>query len=155
MVSMTIVLFLLCVNGGTSYYYHHYLGRRPTFFASLSTSQTLSSINDIVKFEDVRVNIYSGYDSKTGIFTAPRSGVYLFYCTIMANGDSEVQFQLNKNYQYYTGGYAAKSNYGAQTVNSIMQLRTGDRVYIKHRTAKSQNVLGHGYSTFSGYLLSY
>lgn len=73
----------------------------------------------------------------------------------MANGDSEVQFQMNKNYQYYTGGYAAKSNFGAQTVNSIMQLRKGDRVYIKHRTAYSQKVLGHGYSTFSGYYLSY
>ncbi|XP_076102678.1 complement C1q-like protein 3 [Mytilus galloprovincialis] len=130
------------------------LERRPTFFASLKTSQTLSSIRDIVKFDDAKINIGGGYDSTTGIFTAPRNGIYIFSCAIMANGGGEVQFQLNKNDQLYTGGYAAKSGYGAQTVNSLVELRTGDKVYIKHRTGLSQNVLGSHYSTFSGYLLS-
>ncbi|XP_052099185.1 complement C1q-like protein 3 isoform X3 [Mytilus californianus] len=178
MVSSTLVLLLLCANVGkalescnpgkttcvTEDLLHMImragptlkddLERRPTFFASLKTSQTLSNIKDIVKFDDAKINIGGGYDSRTGIFTAPRNGIYIFSCTIMATGNNDVQFQLNKNDQLYTGGYAAKSNYGAQTVNSLVELKTGDKVYVKHRTGKAENVHGYHFSTFSGYLLS-
>ncbi|XP_052099181.1 complement C1q-like protein 3 isoform X2 [Mytilus californianus] len=178
MVSTTLVLLLLCANLGkalascnpgkttcvTEDLLHMImragptlkddLERRPTFFASLKTSQTLSNIRDIVKFDDAKINIGGGYDSTTGIFTAPRNGIYIFSCAIMANGGGEVHFQLNKNDQLYTAGYATKSNYGAQTVNSLVELRTGDKVYVKHRNGSSQNVLGSHFSTFSGYLLS-
>ncbi|CAC5394170.1 C1QL [Mytilus coruscus] len=130
------------------------LKRRPTFFASLKTYQTLSNIKDIVKFDDAKINVGGGYDSTTGIFTAPRNGIYIFSCTIMANGGGNVQFQLNKNDLLYTNGYAAKSDYGTQTVNSLVKLKTGDKVYIKHRTGTSQTVYGNHFSTFSGYLLS-
>ncbi|CAC5359537.1 C1QL [Mytilus coruscus] len=178
MVSTTLVLLLLCANLGkalascnpgkttcvTEDLLHMImragptlkddLERRPTFFSSLKTSQTLSNIKDIVKFDDAKINIGGGYDSTTGIYTAPRNGIYIFSCTIMATGGGEVHFQLNKNDQLYTGGYAAKSNHGSQTVNSLIELRTGDKVYIKHRTSLSQIVHGSHYSTFSGYLLS-
>ncbi|XP_071166059.1 heavy metal-binding protein HIP-like [Mytilus edulis] len=183
MVSSTLVLLLLCVNVGkalascnsgkttcvTEDLLHMImraapaikdsnsqtdLKRRPTFFASLKPSQTLASIKDIVKFNDVKINIGGGYDSSTGIFTAPRSGIYIISCTIMASGSSEVQFQLNKNDQLYTNGYATKSGYAAQTINSLVDLRKGDKMYIKHRTGASQPVYGEHFSTFSGYLLS-
>lgn len=72
----------------------------------------------------------------------------------MVNRGSDIHFQLNKNYQLYTGGFVAKSNYGAQTVNSLVELRTGDKVYVKHRTGTSESVRRSHYSTFSGYLLS-
>ncbi|CAC5394177.1 unnamed protein product [Mytilus coruscus] len=131
------------------------LERRPTFFASLKASQqTLYDIKDIVKFDDAKINIGGGYDSTTGIFTAPRNGIYIFSCTIVAVGGGDVQFQLNKNDQFYTGGYATKTNYGGQTVYSIVEVMTGDKVYIKHRTGSLQKVSGNHHSTFSGYLLS-
>ncbi|CAC5374829.1 unnamed protein product [Mytilus coruscus] len=155
MVSTTLVLLLLCANLGKALAScNPDLERRPTFFASLKTSQTLSNVRDIVKFDEVKINIGRGYDSMTGIFTSPRNGIYIFSCTIMVNGGGGVQFQLNKNDQLYTNGYAANSNYGAQTVNSLVELRTGDKVYIKHSAGTSQNVYGHYFSTFSGYLLS-
>ncbi|VDI29729.1 Hypothetical predicted protein [Mytilus galloprovincialis] len=131
------------------------LKRRPTFFASLKASQqNLSDIKDIVKFDDAKINIGGGYDSSTGIFTAPRNGIYIFSCTIVSSGGSDVQFQINKNDQFYTGGYAARTNYGGQTVYSIIELKTGDQVYVKHRTGTVQKVSGNHHSTFSGYLLS-
>lgn len=66
-----------------------------------------------MKFDDAKINIGGGYDSSTGIFTAPRDGIYIFSFAIMTNGGGNVHFQLNKNDQLYTGGYAAKSDYGA------------------------------------------
>ncbi|XP_063431193.1 complement C1q-like protein 3 [Mytilus trossulus] len=130
------------------------LKRRPTFFASLKPSQPLASIKDIVKFNDAKINIGGGYDSRTGIFTAPWSGIYIISSTIMALRGGDVHFQLNKNDQLYTGGYATKSYYGAQTINSLVDLRKGDKMYIKHRIGASQTVYGEHFSTFSGYLLS-
>ncbi|CAC5391756.1 unnamed protein product [Mytilus coruscus] len=130
------------------------LERRPTFFASLKTSQTLANIIDIVKFDDTKINIGGEYDSSTGIYTVKQNGIYIFSCTIMANGSGAVHFQLNKNNHFYTGGYAAKSTYGAQTVTSLIELRTGDKVYIKARTGGTEKVYGSHFSTFSGYLLS-
>ncbi|CAC5423922.1 C1QL [Mytilus coruscus] len=130
------------------------LKRRPTFFESLKTSQTLSNIKDIVKFDDAKINIGGGYDSTTGIFTVPWNGIYIFSCTIMGNAGGAVHFQLNKNDQLYTAGFVAKSNYGAQTVNSFAEFRTGDKVYVKHRSSASESVRESHFSTFSGYLLS-
>jgi hypothetical protein len=37
---------------------------------------TLTGINSVVKFEDVRVNRGHGYNPSTGVFTAPRTGLY-------------------------------------------------------------------------------
>jgi hypothetical protein len=37
---------------------------------------TLTGIKDVVKFEDVRVNRGEGYNTSTGVFTAPRKGLY-------------------------------------------------------------------------------
>ncbi|VDI29728.1 Hypothetical predicted protein [Mytilus galloprovincialis] len=155
MISTTLVL-LLCVNVGKALAScYPDLERRPTFFASLKTSQqTLATIKDIVKFDDAKINIGGGYDSSTGIFTAPRNGIYVFTGVIMSNGNNAVHFQLNKNDQFYTSGFAVNSNYGAQTVNSLAELKTGDKVYIKHRSSTSENVRGSHSSNCSGCLFS-
>jgi hypothetical protein len=45
---------------------------QPAFFASLAKHPyTLTGINDVVKFDDVRINRGQGYNPSTGVFTAP------------------------------------------------------------------------------------
>ncbi|XP_076090025.1 uncharacterized protein LOC143062064 [Mytilus galloprovincialis] len=57
---------------------------RPTFFASLKLRRfTLNGINDVVKFEDVRINRGDGYNPSTGVFTAPKSGLYQISCMLL------------------------------------------------------------------------
>lgn len=130
------------------------INERPVFFASLTKDTTLSGVNDVVKFDDVKINVGRGYDRNTGVFTAPRNGVYVISCLILGRKSSEVHFQLNKNNDLYTGGYVSNINYGSNTLNSFLNLKKGDRVYIKHRINAVQNINGHHFSTFSGYLLS-
>lgn len=127
---------------------------RPVFFASLTKDTTLTGVNDVVKFDDVKLNVGGGYDCNTGVFTAPRNGVYVISCLILALKTSQVHFQLNKNNDLYTGGYAPNTNYGSHTLNSFLNLKKGDRVYIKHRGTATENIHGHHFSTFSGCLMS-
>jgi hypothetical protein len=45
---------------------------QPAFFASLvKNPYTLTGIDGVVKFEDVKVNRGQGYNPSTGVFTAP------------------------------------------------------------------------------------
>jgi len=126
---------------------------QPAFFASLiSNPYTLTGLNAVVKFEDVRVNRGQGYNPSTGVFTSPRKGLYHISCLILGVHGNVVQYQLNKNDAVYTYGYSSK---GAQssTISSVVEMKKGDRVFIKHRVSGSQQIYGHHHSTFSGYFM--
>jgi hypothetical protein len=127
---------------------------QPAFFASLvKQPYTLTDINSVVKFEDVRVNRGEGYNPSTGVFTAPRKGLYHVSCLILGNNGHDVAYQLNKNDALYTTGYSTKGVHTASTLSVIVEMKKGDRVFIKHRTSSSQQITGNHHSTFSGYFL--
>ncbi|XP_063420358.1 heavy metal-binding protein HIP-like [Mytilus trossulus] len=126
---------------------------RPVFFASLKTHPfTLNGINDVVKFDDVRINRGDGYNPSTGVFTAPKSGLYQISCMILGEVSNIVQFSLIKNDTVYIYGHVNKG-YDSQTINSIIDLTKRDRVYIKHRANGVQKICGNHHSTFSGNFL--
>jgi hypothetical protein len=114
---------------------------------------TLTDINSVVKFEDVKVNRGQGYDPSTGVFTAPRKGLYHVSCLIMGMTGNTVHYQLNKNDAAYTIGYLNKGLYISGTISSLVEMKKGDRVSIKHRTSGSEQIHGNHHSTFSGYFL--
>ena len=128
---------------------------QPAFFAFLKqTPFTLRGINDVVKFEDVTVNRGQGYNPSTGVFTAPRNGLYYISCSIMAFSSSDVHYQLNKNDAVHTYGYSNKGGYMSSTINAIVEMKKGDRVFIKHwYKSSSQKINGNHQSTFSGYFI--
>jgi hypothetical protein len=128
---------------------------KPAFFASLiKHPYTLAGINSVVKFEDVKVNRGQGYNPSTGVFIAPRKGLYHVSCLILGNNGHFVHYQLNKNDAAYTYGYSTKGGYTSSTISSLVEMKKGDRVFIKHRhTSNSEQINGGHYSTFSGYFL--
>ena len=107
----------------------------------------------MVKFEDVRVNRGQGYNPSTGVFTAPRKGLYHISCLILGNNGHAVNYQLNKNDAHYTAGYVTKGVYTSSTISSLVEMKKGDRVFIKHSTSGSEQIHGQHFSTFSGYFL--
>jgi hypothetical protein len=114
---------------------------------------TLTGTNDVVKFEDVRINRGQGYNPSTGVFTAPRKGLYHISCLILGGNGHVVHYQLNKNNARYTAGYSTNGVHTSSTISSLMEMKKGDRVFIKHSISDSEQIKGAHYSTFSGYFL--
>ena len=141
---LQIIIFLLISDSSL----------QPAFFAFVKPNPfTLTGINDVVKFDDVTVNRGNGYDPSTGVFTAPRKGLYHISCSIMAYSNHDVHFQLNKNDAAHTYAYSNNGGHTTSTINAIVEMKKGDRVFIKHRVSKSQKISGSLHSTFSGYFM--
>jgi hypothetical protein len=119
----------------------------------LKSPYTLTGIHGVVKFEDVKVNRGQGYNASTGVFTAPRKGLYHVSCLILGYSGHVVHYQLNKNDALYTAGYSTKGVHESSTISSLVEMKKGDRVFIKHTTSGSEQINGAHYSTFSGYFL--
>ncbi|VDI17338.1 Hypothetical predicted protein [Mytilus galloprovincialis] len=109
---------------------------KPAFSAFLTKTINPFSGNDILKFDDVRINLGSHYNPKTGKFTAPKSGMYQISYNLMGYQKSTVTFQINKNNGAFVYGYADGSGYATSPSSVLMELEKGDLVYIIHRTKR-------------------
>lgn len=86
------------------------------------------------------VVIYSegtGYNSSTGIFTAPTSGTYVFYFSVQSAYQKFIRLNIVLNEStkvqvmtwYNSGSSVEIHQTGTNLV--ILPLRTGDRVWVK------------------------
>ena len=128
--------------------------KRPAFTATLSGQPTLSGINAIVKFDNVILNCEGGYDPKTGIFTAPRAGLYQISVTVMSTNGKDLGLHIVKNKQVLLYLYGARLHGSTETANPVLELKSGDKVFVKNGSSGSQLINGNHYSYFSGYFIS-
>ncbi|CAG2185782.1 C1QL [Mytilus edulis] len=133
-----------------------YNGDIPAFSASLSKSQNLGS-NTNVLFDKVWTNVGNGYSTQTGVFTVPTGGLYQISCTVVGASGKTLRVHLWKNEQKTVGLYPNLANFNSATLNMVLDLKEGDRVYIRHGNSQSElvyNEPGTDSSMFSGYLIS-
>lgn len=125
---------------------------RPAFTASLTSSITLQP-NEVLKFDKVWLNIGNVYDPSTGVFTVPRNGLYFVSSTVMASRGLHLHCHLWKNNQSDVGMFG--TDYSTGTLNTVMALKKGDRIYAKHDHNKDgEQLYGNHWSMFSAYLIS-
>ncbi|CAG2197042.1 C1QL [Mytilus edulis] len=125
---------------------------KPAFFAFLKNDVT-SSGTQVIKFHNVNINKGNYYNPTTGIFTAPRQGIYQISCTIVGYGTGVFQYQITLNGKSFTlGNTSTGGSWNSQTSTVLMDLKQGDRVYVESRGG-SQKVHANSNSYFSGYLL--
>ena len=59
-------------------------------FTARLTTDLHTNVGDIIKFDNVQLNIGSGYDDVTGRFTAPSNGTYEFTLITSNELDNDV-----------------------------------------------------------------
>ncbi|CAC5386614.1 C1QL [Mytilus coruscus] len=109
--------------------------------------------NQILKFETVWVNIGDGYDPESGVFTAPKSGLYMVSNTINAALNGLIRCNLWKNDVQNIGSLGTLHEAG--TLNILMMIRKGDRIYIKSdKHGYHAKLFSNHMSTFSAVLIN-
>ena len=127
---------------------------RPAFFASLEKPLTLNGVGDPLKFDRVWQNYAEGYDRTTGVFTAPKPGLYKISATVMSVNGKPLGVQMLKNNEVIVRGYAPAIHGASHTMDPVVYLKQGDQISIKHRHDGSEEVLHDLYSYMSGYLIT-
>ena len=111
-------------------------------------------MSEIIKFDSVRTNIGGHYSPNTGVFTVPRQGLYMLSATVRSTGGKHLHCALWVNDVMYEKAFG--TNYSTGTLNTVLQLKKGDRVYIKKDSKHSNSaeyMQGRYWSMFSGYLI--
>ena len=104
------------------------------FYAFSDTAVPVWSGTKKVVFEKVVSNLGNGYNNNTGVFTAPRKGVYVFLWTMTTYQGHSFEAYLVKNgvdikYLYINGG--PQGGYETGSTSALLELKRGDRVWIR------------------------
>ena len=134
------------------------LSKNPVMFKVSLNDGNQGSIQ-ILKWNNIILNIGGGYDGTTGLFTAPISGFYHFsFWGMSPNNTSSCVVEWKKNGLPYTNGkhpieahvYSYGSGHRLLSASNIVDLEAGDTVAL---WIVSDTFLGQ-YNGFSGFYIS-
>lgn len=133
------------------------------FFAYLSNTQLISP-HQVLIFDHAPLNAGNGYHPNSGIFIAPKTGVYVFVWTVriykqsivlVVNGSIYVSI-YNRSYEYSTSGGVGADE--SVTGYAVVNVNQGDDVYLRsHSTYVGRGSVQSsemGRSTFGGWILN-
>ena len=130
------------------------LGSMVAFHSVMYQNNENLTSGQTIKFEKVKQNFGNAYDPHYGIFTCPKSGLYFFTTTIMANPGKESSIKIAVNGSAVAFAYASSppTLYSTGTVSCIVPLHPGDRVSIEFH-AYDTAIYGHDWSSFTGFII--
>ncbi|XP_060606814.1 C1q-related factor-like isoform X2 [Ruditapes philippinarum] len=124
------------------------------FNARLSSTKTVNTGNKVV-YDTVITNQGEGYDSVTGVFTAPHTGLYFFTAHVCNQGNKDVQYAIYQegtlittSTQYDNGGV-----YSCSSVSTIAMVNKAERVWVQSLDTSVYYVDSRRWNTFAGSLL--
>ena len=106
-------------------------------------------------FDEAIINVGQAYNAKTGIFTAPVSGIYAFFLSQMGpnNNHNDIYLIITKNGAtldtVYAEGRTDSNDQGSSQVTTHMA--AGDKVWVRQNGGEA--VRGGYWTIFTGYLL--
>lgn len=111
-------------------------------------------VHQNIIFEDVETNMGAGYNSHTGIFTAPVSGLYLISAAIVSrhNREYSAAIVVNRRDVARLNGRGTDGRHGSGSQTVIISLRIGDAVAVQN-LYRVNSYWGDKYSSFSGFLI--
>ncbi|CAC5419036.1 unnamed protein product [Mytilus coruscus] len=122
-------------------------------FSAYTTNSQYCSSGTNVKFEKVWANIGNGYDPSTGIFTAPRQGVYHISAVVMSEDGKSLHLQVKHNSKHTAGSYVTGDGLKTGTFDVVFSLQKGDKISVANSGGYTVYSDGNKYTTFSGHLI--
>jgi len=112
-------------------------------FQATRNGSEFFSAGDIVIYPEVTYNEGFGYDSATGKFTAPVSGLYAFaQQACLSTNDFEYTHFVYNNQSLLASFNSAPSHYGACTSAQIfLTMASGDQLWVG--TTSTSNIWSH------------
>ena len=123
------------------------------FSAYRTTSKSLSG-KETLKFDKVWTNVGNGYQPSTGIFNAPRAGLYHITAVVMSESGKELFMQLYHNKAPKSGSWVTGDGRKTGTFDVVFRLQQGDEVYIASGSSGKIYSNANTYLTFSGYSIT-
>lgn len=117
------------------------------------TSSSSTWSGDILVFPHIVTNNGNGYNPSTGKFTAPSDGTFVFFVTVNVYGSNSVYLNIVHNGSSKVRTYSHTSNFMTATNMAVLQLYTGDSVWVFRSSGKSYYTDIVPITTFSGFLL--
>ena len=122
------------------------------FTARLSQHVTSLGNKATVVFDDTVSNFGSAYSTTTGIFTAPTSGTFFFFASIMSHANEYLETEIVVNGVRVALMYGYGNNRFDQGTNAaVVGLEEGDKVWVRHVGQEGLKVYGGTWSSFSGF----
>ncbi|XP_071153663.1 complement C1q-like protein 4 [Mytilus edulis] len=109
-------------------------------------------------FDVTKTNQGKGYNSHTGVFTCPQTGIYVFVWVIrMHLSEHSTELMINGSVYGSTYLYAKNSVDGSVSGTVVAHVSKGDTVYVRNNLARAGVGMiasdKDGKSTFSGWIL--
>ncbi|XP_060561131.1 complement C1q tumor necrosis factor-related protein 5-like [Ruditapes philippinarum] len=127
------------------------------FYAHHVLDLVLDTTDEIVIFTKSVINEGTGYDTSTGIFTAPIGGLYQFSVHTCSNPANFACIDLVLEDKVITAGsYYDKVYYSGSTVGALVRVKSGEQVWVKATSSASNSRLyqdSYRMNTFSGILV--
>jgi len=125
------------------------------FSVTFSTQYVTVASGGVLKFDVAQTNIGGGFNTHTGVFTAPYDGVYVFIFNFMISNDNgSMQVKIVKGNHTLALAHASSkdSQYNKGMADATTHLQAGDKVWVRH-AAYDHHMYGKAWTTFNGFLL--
>ncbi|XP_056001577.1 uncharacterized protein LOC130048617 [Ostrea edulis] len=127
---------------------------RVSFSVYVKSKHLTLGKGQMVIYDGILTNDGNGYDDRSGIFTCPVAGTYMFVIDCLSNKPTLIQIILNKNMvgSAYISTTKEITSYQQLSRTVVLTARKGDHVKVANVEKGSFIYQGH-YSGFSGTLL--
>ena len=134
------------------------MDQKVAFHAWNSANSVQATAGGTIVLNHATTNVGNAYDTLTGVFTVPVSGLYDFQASIMSARVGARQHVRAAIFVDNSRVALAISDtdhgfWNQATMKSIVYLQAGQRVYLKNTESVAHDFM-EPYTTFSGYLIT-